>query len=122
MSWTKINQFLVKEHVGMFKAANNFDVFDLASGEEVMTCREPNLGLLTKLQHLGLTRNKITGTIPPELGDLVHLTSLLLGSTARVDFTKEKSFRSKTVGGSLARFRSQYFLRSAAHRRLSASS
>ena len=49
MSWTKINQFLVKEHVGMFKAANNFDVFDLASGEEVMTCREPNLGLLTKL-------------------------------------------------------------------------
>jgi uncharacterized protein YxjI len=42
------NLFLVKEHAGLFKAANNFDVFN-PDGGKVMECREPNLGLLTKL-------------------------------------------------------------------------
>lgn len=43
------NTFLVKEHVGMFKAANNFDVFDPQTGELIMQCREPKLGTVTKL-------------------------------------------------------------------------
>ncbi|MCY2926885.1 MAG: phospholipid scramblase-related protein [Planctomycetota bacterium] len=49
MTWNDINQFLVKEHVGLFKAANNFDIFDLGTGEKILECREPNLGTLTKL-------------------------------------------------------------------------
>lgn len=43
------NLFLVKEHVGMFKAANNYDVHDPETGEVILHCREPNLGFLTKL-------------------------------------------------------------------------
>ena len=43
------NLFLVKEHVGMFKAANNFDVHDPASGDLVLECREEKLGFFTKL-------------------------------------------------------------------------
>jgi uncharacterized protein YxjI len=43
------NAFLVREHVGLFKAANNFDVFDPATGEAIIHCREDNLGMLTKL-------------------------------------------------------------------------
>ncbi len=43
------NLFLVKEHVGLFKAANNFDVHDPESGQIIMHCREPSLGLFTKL-------------------------------------------------------------------------
>ncbi|MDB9894963.1 phospholipid scramblase family protein [Reinekea forsetii] len=43
------NLFLVKEHVGLFKAANNYDIYDPTSGEMIMQCREPSLGLLTKL-------------------------------------------------------------------------
>lgn len=43
------NLFLVKEHVGMFKASNNFDVFNPNNGTQIMTCREPNLGFLTKM-------------------------------------------------------------------------
>ena len=43
------NEFLVKEHVGMFKAANNFDIYDLASNQMIMQCREPNLGFFTKI-------------------------------------------------------------------------
>lgn len=43
------NQFFVKEQVGMFKAANNYDVFDPATNQKIIECREPNLGLFTKL-------------------------------------------------------------------------
>lgn len=41
--------FLVKEHAGIFKAANNFDIFDPNSGQKIMECREPNLGFFTKM-------------------------------------------------------------------------
>jgi uncharacterized protein YxjI len=43
------NQFFVKEHVGVFKASNNYDIFDPATNQKIMECREPNLGLISKL-------------------------------------------------------------------------
>ncbi|NIL99102.1 MAG: RNAase [Planctomycetales bacterium] len=43
------NLFLVKEHVALFKAANNFDIFDPQTGQVLLHCREPRLGLLTKM-------------------------------------------------------------------------
>jgi uncharacterized protein YxjI len=43
------NLFLVKEHVGMFKASNNFDIFNPDNGTQIMSCREPNLGVFTKI-------------------------------------------------------------------------
>ncbi|MGL1887621.1 MAG: phospholipid scramblase family protein [Reichenbachiella sp.] len=43
------NLFFVKEHVGMFKAANNYDIYNPDNQEMVMTCREENLGFFTKL-------------------------------------------------------------------------
>jgi uncharacterized protein YxjI len=43
------NLFLVKEHVGLFKAANNYDVYDPATGEVLLRCREPRLGPISKL-------------------------------------------------------------------------
>jgi uncharacterized protein YxjI len=43
------NLFLVKEHVALFKAANNFDIYDPASSKPVLFCREPNLGVFTKI-------------------------------------------------------------------------
>ena len=43
------NLFFVKEHVGMFKAANNYDVLCPETGEELLHCREPNLGFFTKM-------------------------------------------------------------------------
>lgn len=44
-----LNDYLVKEHVGLFKAANNFDLYDPASGQIVLLCREETLGLFTKI-------------------------------------------------------------------------
>jgi uncharacterized protein YxjI len=43
------NLFLVKEHVGIFKAASNFDIYDPESKQIIMECREENLGFFTKL-------------------------------------------------------------------------
>lgn len=43
------NIFLVKELIGMFKASNNFDIYNPENNELVLTCREPNLGFFTKL-------------------------------------------------------------------------
>ncbi len=45
----KRNVFLVKEHVGMFKAANNFDIYDPETGQIIMECREERLGPITKM-------------------------------------------------------------------------
>ena len=43
------NLYLVKEHVGLFKAANNFDIYDPESGEIILECREDRLGIFTKM-------------------------------------------------------------------------
>ncbi|WP_437185063.1 LURP-one-related/scramblase family protein [Planctomicrobium sp. SH668] len=43
------NLYLVKEHVGFFKSACNFDVYDPSTGEVIIHCREPHLGTITKL-------------------------------------------------------------------------
>ena len=43
------NLYLVKEHVGFFKAANNFDIYDPETGALVMECREERLGFITKM-------------------------------------------------------------------------
>lgn len=43
------NLYFVKEHVGMFKAANNYDIYDPETQEMIMHCREENLGFFTKM-------------------------------------------------------------------------
>jgi uncharacterized protein YxjI len=43
------SHFFVKEQVGIFKASNNYDIFDPQSGQKIMECREPNLGFFAKL-------------------------------------------------------------------------
>ena len=43
------NIFLVKEHTGILKAANNYDIYDPQNNGIVIQCRENNLGLITKL-------------------------------------------------------------------------
>jgi uncharacterized protein YxjI len=42
------NLYFIKEHVGVFKAANNFDIFNPDSQQIIMNCREENLSFITK--------------------------------------------------------------------------
>ncbi|MBC8370232.1 MAG: RNAase [Planctomycetes bacterium] len=43
------NLYLVKEHTGIFKAANNYDIYDPETGDIVFECREENMHWITKL-------------------------------------------------------------------------
>ncbi|MEQ9374555.1 MAG: phospholipid scramblase-related protein [Imperialibacter sp.] len=43
------NLFFVKEHTGVFKAANNYDIHDPNSQEVILHCREENLGFFSKM-------------------------------------------------------------------------
>ena len=43
------NMYLVKEHMGLLKAANNYDIYDPSSGKVILHCREPKLGIITKI-------------------------------------------------------------------------
>lgn len=49
MAWESINQLLVKEHVGLFKASKHYVIYDLISGNQVLICKEERLGFFTKL-------------------------------------------------------------------------
>lgn len=43
------NLFFIKEHVGLFKAANSFDIYDPSNPQQILLeCREERLGFLTK--------------------------------------------------------------------------
>ena len=44
----KQNLFLVKEKIGMFKASNNYDIFDPENNHQIMTTKEVGLGFLQK--------------------------------------------------------------------------
>ncbi|MFT4851585.1 MAG: hypothetical protein ACI83B_004152, partial [Sediminicola sp.] len=37
------NLFFIKEHVGIFKAANNYDILDPENQEIILKCREEKL-------------------------------------------------------------------------------
>ncbi len=43
------NVYFVKEHTGIFKAANSYDIHDPESNEIILECREESLGILTKI-------------------------------------------------------------------------
>ena len=43
------NLFFVREHVGVFKAANNYDILDPETGQVILECREDNLGFFTRI-------------------------------------------------------------------------
>ena len=49
------NTFLFKEHVGLFKASNNYDVYDPKTNEIILHCREKNLNPFYKIIRLLLT-------------------------------------------------------------------
>lgn len=45
----KHNVFLVKEHVGLFRASSNYDIYDPDTRQKILECREPHLGLFTRI-------------------------------------------------------------------------
>jgi len=52
------NTFLFKEQLGLFKASNNYDVYDPQTEEIILHCREKNLNPLYKIIRLLITEFK----------------------------------------------------------------
>lgn len=105
----KNDMFLVKEHVGMFKAANNFDIFDPADGRLLMECREEKLGLFTKILRFTDFKRMTPFDIQirtPDGRQVVRVTrgvSLFLSKVAVLDGTNNQigGFKQKlfSIGG-----------------------
>jgi uncharacterized protein YxjI len=85
------NLYLVKEHVGMFKAANNYDIHDPDTGAVIMECREERLGTLTKILRFTKYKRMTPFDIQvrtPEGGQIVRVTrgiSLFLSKVQVLD-------------------------------------
>lgn len=43
------NKYLVKEHIGLFRASNNFDIYIPDTKELILKCRENKLNILVKI-------------------------------------------------------------------------
>ena len=43
------NLYLFKEHIGLFKAHNNYDIYDPKSKEIILHCREKNLNIFYRI-------------------------------------------------------------------------
>ena len=48
------NIFLFKEHLGLFKASNNYDIYDPKTKEIILHCREKNLNPVYKIVRMFL--------------------------------------------------------------------
>ncbi len=78
------NLLLVKEHVGMFKAANNYDIHDPDTNEIIIHCREDRLGLITKLLRFTSDDNSVLGIsedVPPDS----TISKLILAAVMCID-------------------------------------
>jgi uncharacterized protein YxjI len=98
------NLFLVKEHVGLFKAANNFDIHDPQTGEIILECREDKLGGLTKMLRFTDYKRMTAFHIEIRKPDGTVLISVKRGVSfflSKVDVHDESGLR---IGGFQQRF------------------
>ncbi len=98
------NLYLVKEHVGMFKAANNFDIFDAQTNEEILHCREDQLGGFTKLLRFTDYKRMTPFNVEirrPNGGALITIKRGVSIFLSKVDVLDESSMR---IGGFQQKF------------------
>ena len=64
------NTFLFKEHLGLLKASNNYDVYDPQTKEMILHCREKNLNPLYKIIRLLIRELKFLTPFEIEISGL----------------------------------------------------
>ncbi|ROS05113.1 uncharacterized protein YxjI [Sinobacterium caligoides] len=98
------NVFLVKEHVGMFKAANNFDIYDPSTGEVIMECREPSLGFLTKMLRFTDYKRMTPFDIQIRTPDGQRVVRIQRGISILLSKITVSDHNNKTIGGFAQKF------------------
>lgn len=98
------NLFFVKEHVGFFKAASNYDVLDPNDGSELMHCREERIGIFTKILRFTKYRRMTPFHVDVRTPEGEHLMSIRRGVSwfvSKVDVLDENDER---IGGFKQKF------------------
>lgn len=98
------NQFIVKEHVGLFKAANNFDIFDPETGSMVMECREDHLGLFTKIFRFSDYKRMTPFDIRVRTTDGKQVVRVTRGVTVFLSKVKVFDHEDREIGGFRQKF------------------
>lgn len=99
------NLYFVKEHTGIFKAANNFDIIDPASNAIVIECREPKLGLLTRILRFSDYKRMTPFHLELRTPDGVKLMSIKRGVSILVSEVEVLDEHDKLIG----KFRQKFF-------------
>ena len=98
------NMFLVKEHVGVFKAANNYDVVDPQSGQVVLLCREEGLGFFTRLLRFTDYKRMTPFDIRIQSPDGATLVRVTRGVSFFVSHVKVMDEHDRVLGGFKQKF------------------
>lgn len=99
------NLFLVKEHIGLFKAANNFDILNPQTGEIMLECREERLGLLTRLLRFSDLKRKTPFEIDIRTPVGEVLVRVRRGFAFFISNVEVQDGNGQTIGG----FRQKFF-------------
>jgi len=93
------NVFLVKEHVGIFKAANNYDIYDTETNQIVMECREEKLGFFTKMLRFTSYKRNTPFNIQIRAADGTPLVRISRGVTIFLSKVKVFDGNDQHIGG-----------------------
>lgn len=98
------NLFLVKEHVGMFKAANNYDIHDPQTGAIIMECREERLGMCTKFLRFTKYKRMTPFDIEIRTPDGHQLVNVTKGVSIFLSKVKVHDEQGQVIGGFKQKF------------------
>lgn len=92
------NVYLIKEHFGILKASNSYDVYDPASGELIMECREPNLFWLTKILRFTDFKRMTPFDVQVKASDGQRVVRLMRGISLLVSKVEVRDSNNELVG------------------------
>ena len=98
------NMYFVKEHTGLFKAANNYDVLDPQTGQIVLLCREDDLGFFTKLLRFTDYKRMTPFDVRIKSPDGVTLVRVTRGISFFMSHVKVLDEHDRLVGGFKQKF------------------
>ena len=98
------NMYFVKEHAGVFKAANNYDVLDPETGQIVLLCREDDLGFFTRLLRFTDYKRMTPFDVRIKTPDGVTLVRVTRGVSIFMSHVKVLDEHDRVVGGFKQKF------------------
>jgi uncharacterized protein YxjI len=98
------SMYFVKEQVGVFKAANNYDVLDPQTGQVILLCREDDLGLFTRLLRFTDYKRMTPFDVRIKTPDGTTLVRVTRGVSLFVSNVKVLDEHDQVVGGFKQKF------------------